>query len=500
MWGAAVHDRSEGVHRPLTATALVFQEDIFCRNRANASGGATHLVHPLYGEKRPKFRHSMRLLVPADKLANNSGSMSTDCPRQVLLAIDHCLFGAEEVRLVLRKVIDGAHLQEASVQLVFSHTHAAGLLNLDRVDLPGGDLIPGYLDSLGDTLSRLTLEAIESVQRVTIEYTTGRCNLAAHRDLYDSTSGQWACGYNPDGPTDDTVLVARVVSEAREPLATIVNYACHPTTLAWDNRLISPDFPGAMREIVERATSVPCVFLQGAAGDLGPMHGYVGDPGVADRNGRQLGYAVLSAWESMGPPCTAYAYAGPVVSGATIGTWHYVPLDPEQAAAASTWHCNAEAISLPLRGDLPDSEHVRQEWSELLRQEQQAANSGNAARARELRALVERHKRMLGRLACLPKNDQYPYQATVWRMGDAVWIAASGEPYNLLQRELRGRFPATPIVIATIANGWGPSYLPTAGTYGKGIYQESIAVLAQGSLEQLIDCLSDRIKELLGRT
>ena len=65
----------------------------------------------------------------------------------------------------------------------------------------------------------------------------------------------------------------------------------HPTTLAWDNTLISPDYPGATREVIEDATRVPCVFLLGACGDLGPRNGFVGDTAVADRNGRQLGYA-----------------------------------------------------------------------------------------------------------------------------------------------------------------------------------------------------------------
>jgi len=66
-----------------------------------------------------------------------------------------------------------------------------------------------------------------------------------------------------------------------------------------------------------------------------------------------------------------------------------------------------------------------------------------------------------------------------------------------LQRSLRERFPQSPIVIATIANGWGPSYLPNRDTYGKGIYQESIAWLEAGSLEVLIDALTSRIERLL---
>src|SRR6185295_10965514 len=130
---------------------------------------------------------------------------------------------------------------------------------------------------------------------------------------------QFVCGYNPNGPADDTVLIARVSDETGRPLAAIVNYACHPTTLAWENTLISPDYVGALREVVERTAGMPCIFLQGASGDIGPREGFVGDTAVADRNGRELGYAVLAALEALPPPGTRFQYKGPVVSGATLG-------------------------------------------------------------------------------------------------------------------------------------------------------------------------------------
>ena len=104
---------------------------------------------------------------------------------------------------------------------------------------------------------------------------------------------------------------------------------------------------------------------------------------------------------------------------------------------------------------------------------------------------------MLGRLRVLPPGGVFPLHAAAWRMGDAVWLSVQGEPYNLLQQRLRALFPNNPIVIATIANGWGPSYLPPQELYGKGIYQEQIASLAPGSLEQLIDVLAERIGALL---
>jgi hypothetical protein len=332
---------------------------------------------------------------------------------------------------------------------------------------------------------------------VTIVYGQGHCSLAAQRDFWDEGSGQFVCGFDPAGTCDDTVLVARVTNERRQTVATLVHYACHPTTLAWQNTLISPDYPGAMREVVEQATGAPCVFLQGASGDVGPREGYVGDVVVADRNGRQLGYAALSALESLPPPQTRFVYTGPVVSGATLGTWAHEPLENEALAQSRTWRLRRWELDLPYRLDLPTLEATEQQRRQWLADEQAARQSGDAERARECRARVERCDRQRVRLSMLPPGPTFPLSILAWRLGGAAWVAMEGEMYNLLQRSLRERFPETPIVVLTLANGWRPAYLPTRDVYGKGIYQESIAVLAPGSLETLTDTVAEQLAEWL---
>ena len=91
MWGAAKHDQSAGVHRPLTATACVFQpiED----------GG--------------------------------------DGGRQILVALDHCLLRHREMDELPRHVCAPAGVGEAELRAVFSPTHAAGRVERDRADWPG---------------------------------------------------------------------------------------------------------------------------------------------------------------------------------------------------------------------------------------------------------------------------------------------------------------------------------------------------------------------------
>jgi hypothetical protein len=79
-------------------------------------------------------------------------------------------------------------------------------------------------------------------------------------------------------------------------------------------------------------------------------------------------------------------------------------------------------------------------------------------------------------------------------MGDAYWLAVESEHYQILQRRLREQFPGVPIVVMTIVNGSRAAYLPPADAYGKGIYQESIALLAPGCLEQVLDAASHQIR------
>jgi Neutral/alkaline non-lysosomal ceramidase, N-terminal len=444
MWGAAVHDRSEGVHRPLTATAIAL---------------------------RP---HS------GDAL-------------QVIVAVDHCLLFPREMEQLRERVCAASGVSPDDLLVVFSHTHAAGLMEERRADQPGGELIAPYLKDLATNIAAAIGEAVASVQPATITYGTGRCSLAAHRDFFDEDSRRYVCGFNPDGPTDDTVLVARVTDSDSKTIATIVNYACHPTTLAWQNRQISPDFVGAMRETVETTTGVPCVFLQGASGDLGPRVGFAGDTAIADANGRQLGYAALSVLEELPPPGTKLSYAGPVVSGATIGTWEFAPLTDAERHDGSYWRTQQFTVDLPYRSGLPKVDEIQQELELRSSDAQQARSAGNEQAAADARAMVERCRRQLTRLDGLPPGNSFPYPVTALRIGNALWLAVEGEPYNLLQRELRACFPGVPIVLMELANGSRIGYLPTAETYGTGIYQESIALLERGCLETLIERVAERL-------
>ena len=446
MWGAARHDRATGVHRPLLATLLWLQPE---------DGGVDKAL--------------------------------------VTVALDHCILDNPDIERIQQAAAAAAGIEPHQVLVTLSHTHAAGLMSRSRGGDPGGELIGPYLDQMTERVAQLAGDARQRLQSATVQYACGSAQLARHRDYWDATRQRYVCGLHPNGSADDTLMVARIVGDDGRCLGSIVNYACHPTTLAWDNTLISPDYPGSLRELVEECTGAPCVFLLGAAGDLGPRDGFVGDPAVADRQGRQLGYAALASLESLPTAGQTLTYRGPVVSGTLIGAWDYEPLSTAEADAARRWRVDARPIDLPYRVDLPTREETEASLQDWRRQEADAQAAGDTGRALDCRAMVEQMTRQLWRLQALHPGKAFHLPVTIAELGQALWVFVAGEHYQQLQRTLRERLADRPVIVTTLTGGWQPGYIPTAKTYGYGIYQEQIAVVAPGSLEVIQEEIVRRV-------
>lgn len=448
MWGAAKHDQATGVHRPLMLSVLWME---------------------------------------------NSESTSE---KFVLITMDHCILDGAEIKAIRKLVSTSCNINEFNVVVSLSHTHGSGWMSRGRSNLPGGELIGPYLDGLIQKCASTALNAMDNSQSAFVTFGSTRCNLAAHRDYYDETSKQFVCGFNPEGLADDTVLLARIENADGKCFATLVNYACHPTTLAWENTKISPDYIGSMREIIEKETLAPCLFLQGASGDLGPKEGFVGDHKVADRNGRQLGYAVLSGLQCLAPSAMHFIYAGPVVSGATLGIWNHQPLQKEELNSKKRWGFKEVTVQLPYRSDLPTLEKTEIQLLHWQQEEANALASGDQIKARDCRALVEQMTRQITRLSSLSGTKTHPYTFPLLLWGDSLWVFLPGELYQMFQINLRKQFPSHAVIVATLSNEWQPGYLPEASSYGYGIYQEKIATVAPGCLEILLETVKREFNQM----
>ncbi len=426
-WGAAKHDVAESIHLSLTLTVLTL---------APLEGGST------------------LVLIDADL-----GWWKTP----------------QTFQIFQKRLLETLSLESTNLIFALSHTHAGPPLMETDNSLPGSDLLRTWKEDLFESTVASVRRALKSQFKSTLDWHQGRCSLATVRDLPDPdpTKNRVVCGYNPDGKPDDTLLVGRVTDESGEIRLTLVNYACHPTTLAWDNKAISPDYLGAMRETIEEATDAPAMFLLGACGDLAPRYQYVGDSDVADRHGQQLGFAALATLQDMEPPGTRLTYSETVESGAPLAVWTHEPcgLSVELRAIQT-------AVNLPLK-NWPTAE-------ELERQRL----------ACEDRALEERLRRKRDIRRGIGDGSVYSLPIYAWRIGDAILIGSCCEPYSFLQQELRRRFPRQTILCMNLING-SIGYLPPADLFDTDIYPVWQTPFDRGSLEATIDAMTAAISELV---
>jgi hypothetical protein len=436
-WGAAAHDVARGIHRPLSLTAVAL---------ASATGGP-----PL-------------VLVDADLGWWASAAHEREFRGGILAAL-----GLPAERLLF----------------AVTHTHAAPPLSEPEPHWAGGDLLVAYHATVQAAAVAAARDAIGSLDPATLEWHTGACRLAANRDLPErqaapgrSASERVICGYDPAGPADQTLLVGRLTAPGGRPLATLVNYACHPTTLAWENDLVSPDYVGAMRETIEAATGgAPAVFLQGASGELAPRYQYVGDPAVTDAHGRELGHAALATLFAMEPPGERLVFDRVVESGAALAVWRREPRAPEPRATSLA--ARRAVVDLPLKP-----------WPT-------AAELVAEIAACQDRAVAERLRRRLRIREALGDGATYPFEIWGWRLGDALVLGTMAEAYSRIQSRVRAAFPDRAVLWLNLVNG-GVGYLPPEPLYDLDIYPAWQTPFARGSLE-LVEAAAVALgRELLG--
>ena len=155
------------------------------------------------------------------------------------------------------------------VLLHCTHTHSGPVSHADeRSPKAAKRYVAWLVNRIVDTIN----DSAEDLQSVTLQTGSGETGIAINRRQRNG-DGSISVGFNPDGPVDRAVGVLQVVAEGGQPLATVVNTACHPTVLDPGNSVASPDWVGVMRAMVERETGAPVLFLQGACGDLNPAIG-----------------------------------------------------------------------------------------------------------------------------------------------------------------------------------------------------------------------------------
>ena len=98
---------------------------------------------------------------------------------------------------------------------------------------------------------------------------------------------------------------------------------------------------------------------------------------MADRNGRQLGYAAAAAIEALPPPGTRFVYTGIVASGANLGTWAYRPWEDAKRVVSGRLEAALTHVELPRKEQPAVVESLTDATPDAVQEREKAPSPGS---------------------------------------------------------------------------------------------------------------------------
>ena len=358
--------------------------------------------------------------------------------------------------------------QRSHILLGCTHSHSAPTSSPVKIGGEQDRVRPeehAYIQSLPHLFLSAVRQASARMQPARIKAGVGHMDFSVNR-REKLADGRVVLGRNDSGPADHAVGVVRVDSQEGRPLAALVNYTCHPIFIGSASRLISPDYPGPLRRVVERETGATCLFLQGATGNVNPRSPMHPDATEAERAGAMLGLEAAKVFLDLDTRATVERDDWIT----SVATFHLVRKEAVDSGKPDCVSAGEVALSLPLL-PLPDAAEARSLLAEreaaletLIRQGA-TPDDLNPARyqVQWAQMLLRTVEESLG-----PASVTIPVQ--VVRINEVAVVGVAGELFVEAQLAIKRASPFPSTLVAAYANGC-VGYIPVADAYPDGGYE-----------------------------
>ena len=430
------------------------------------AGAARRIINPPLGTKRPGIRLFAEPLQAVESdLSATAVVISNQAGKVVIVGIDICVIFLP-VALEIRRLIGEAVGTPASHVLInFNHTHSGPALPDFLPDSPGQmRLQRAYQDRLIEWLVETCVEADRSSQPARIGAGWGEAHIGVYR-REAGPGGRDVLGEDPGTPIDSAVGVLRIDDLEGRPIATCFSYGCHTVTMGPRSSLVSSDFPGPARDLVENSLGGLAVFLQACGGNVNPVHGIGYEVDCRDtknRTGMILGAEVVKVAADIRTDVRRGRERRPMGVIPNILFWPWEPVDGDTCTYLGAVD---EIIKLEF-GELPpleEAEAIRDEWSQKL-----AHARSSDARNWEI-SVAMRFTDWAEKLVEAVHRGNPPLDTLIQaiRINDIVLASASVEAFFQTGLDVKARSPFEHTQFLGFSNGL-VAYLPRAEDYPEG--------------------------------
>ncbi|MEZ4269852.1 MAG: neutral/alkaline non-lysosomal ceramidase N-terminal domain-containing protein, partial [Myxococcota bacterium] len=162
--------------------------------------------------------------------------------RVAIVALDLLAIHEATAEAIREAACEAAGVKPEAVLLACSHSHSSPVASTSEHAKP---LQKAYVAALVPKVADAIIRASAALEPATMHTGATEADLAVHRRPV-GPDGKALLEANPDGPVDRTVALLQFRAASGATLATLVNIACHPTTLGPRHKHASAVWPGVM--------------------------------------------------------------------------------------------------------------------------------------------------------------------------------------------------------------------------------------------------------------
>ncbi|PES17400.1 alkaline ceramidase [Bacillus anthracis] len=363
--------------------------------------------------------------------------------KTVFISIDNIGMLVEDTNMIRERVASELHVPFERITVVHTHTHSGPETVGDN------PLVQSYKTILVNNVAQGAVTANNNLKRCEIGWgvTTGDIGVNRRERTSD---GRAKMGTNIESVVDKRIgMLAIRDAETKEFSGIVVFCTAHPNVLKGDSDILSADYPGMTREILEKIVNCPVMIVQGAAGNVNAK--YRGSRKAL----KQMAYTLSGHVLTMLPTVTY----SPIVNVRTISSM----------------------VQMKLK-DIPEIDEIRS--MAQLAEEQWGVNTDEW-----LTIVLEKYKQGIRQLTI-------DLEVQLFQVNDGMFSGIPMEPFSETALEVKDCLQNELAFFGGYMNGY-IGYLPTKEEFSYGGYEVELSPVVYGPVTNLLMPPEENTAELV---
>ncbi|WP_166705029.1 neutral/alkaline non-lysosomal ceramidase N-terminal domain-containing protein [Bacillus albus] len=363
--------------------------------------------------------------------------------KTVFISIDNIGMLVEDTSIIRERVASRLRVPFERITVVYTHTHSGPETVGEQ------PLIKSYKTIVVNNVVQGAVTANDNLKLCEVGWgvTTGDIGINRRERTSD---GRAKMGTNIEGVVDKRIgMLAIRNAETKELFGIVVFCTAHPNVLKGDSDVLSADYPGMTREILEKIINCPVIIVQGAAGNVNAKY----------RGSREALTQMV------------YTLSGHVLT--MLPTVTYSPIVNLRTVSST--------VQMKLK-DIPEMDEIRSMARSA--EKQWGVNTDEW-----LTIVLEKYKQGIRQLSI-------NLEVQLFQVNDGMFFGIPMEPFSETALEVKESLRNELAFLGGYTNGY-IGYLPTKEEYAYGGYEVELSPIVYGMVTNLLMPPEENTAELI---